>query len=156
MIPTTVLDIPEMMCRSCQLMARITMMCSHDLSHSHKIMFKNHIQNCIHINTVYYTGKGKKPCRPCTTVPLPCNYRVGSTVQVPCLTFNTVLNSTYVLSSVYTHPGTPLSYYLPLPSTKMDFALTWITMPAVLLPCITVHYRDLPCTQQCRTVHRRA
>jgi len=47
------------------------------------------------------------------------------------------------------------SYYLPLEYIKMDCVLTIITVPPVPIPCITVHYRDLPCTFPCTAVHSR-
>jgi hypothetical protein len=42
------------------------------------------------------------------------------------------------------------------PHIKMHFTLTNITVPAVPFPCVTVRYRDLPCTQPCIPVHSRA
>ena len=47
------------------------------------------------------------------------------------------------------------SYYLPLEYMKMDCALTIITVPPVPILCVTVHYRDLPCTFPCIAVHSR-
>ena len=40
------------------------------------------------------------------------------------------------------------SYYLPLEYIKMDCVLTIITVPPVPIPCVTVHYRDLPCNSR--------
>ena len=41
-----------------------------------------------------------------------------------------------------------LSYYLPLTYIKMGCALPCINMPPMWIPCITVTYCDLLCTQQ--------
>ena len=66
------------------------------------------------------------------------HYRAITVQGLPCLTFINILNTMYLVSSVYldirwvtTHPSTLLSHYLPLPYIKIDL-------------CIDKHYRALP------------
>ena len=108
-------------------------------------------------------GKGKKPCptvpyRAITVQGLPCRYRA-----IPCPTFISILNTMYLVNSVYLDIRWVTTCFLVIiyHFHTLKWTVHWQVQPClpcitVVGPCSTVQYRGSTVVGPCSTVSYRA